>query len=123
MPTPLEYMQIRASAFAALSNIQEYIDLAELEIGDEFCDDNMKNKAVFLLSAHWLALEERNNGGSGIAAPGTISSEKEGQLSRSYGAISSAEQNIDAYLSQTLWGIELYNLQKSCIMLPRHRFI
>lgn len=122
MPTPLEYMQLRAPAFAALPEIATWLDYAEQETGDSYCsDDPHRNKAIFLLAAHQIALNQRNEDGGGSAPSGSIKSEKEGDLARSYGVESNDSNQIDPYLAQTSWGVELWNLQRSCFFLPRTR--
>ena len=126
MPTAKEYMTLRAPTFASLANIDDWIAQAEIEVSESnYCDTNMRNKAIFLLTAHWLALNERNNGdGSGIGVAGPVKSEKEGDLARSYGMAgeTGSKYEIDPYLAQTSWGVELHNLQLSCFMLPRTRY-
>lgn len=117
MPTPAEYMTLRAPAFSLDPQVSDYLEQAELETGTNYGD--LRNKAVFLLAAHWMALAARGGGGSS-SAPGAIKSEKEGDLARSYGAIGTGG-DIDLFLSQTTWGVELYNLQRSCFILPRTR--
>jgi len=120
MPTPLEYVQARAPAFALKANITTLLSQAELETGDNYCgSEDMHNKAVALLTCHWLAMAERDLSGTGPS--GTITSEKEGDLARSFGNM--LGENNNSFLSQTSWGCELIQLQNSTMILPTNRFI
>jgi hypothetical protein len=119
MPLPLEYIQIRAPSFALNPNISALIAHAELETGCGYGSEDLRNKAVALLVCHWLALQARDAGDTGVT--GNIVSEKEGDLSRSFSDVSLSTNN--SYLSQTSWGMELIQLQNSRIMLPYTRAI
>lgn len=115
MPTPLEYITRRAPEFAARTDISEWISDTSLEVSKaNYNSDNMRNKAIALLVCHKLALLNRDS--SNIGVSGMVVSEKEGDLSRGYGGAGfgpTAKTGIDHYLSQTTWGVELYNLQQS----------
>lgn len=119
MPTPIQYIEVRAPLYAAESNINDYIAQAELEVGNYYCgNEDFRNKAVALLTCHWKTLDKRSEDGT---ATGSLISEKEGDLSRKYSDISN---NVsDEYLAQTAWGIELIALQKQTMVLPRNRFV
>lgn len=118
MSTPLQIITLRAPAFALEANITGLISEATKEVGSEYCSD-LKNKAIALLTMHWIALSKKDATGN---TTGSITSEKEGQLSRTYGGMSNSS-GIDPYLALTSWGIELYNLQRKCFVLPRNRFV
>lgn len=83
--------------------------------------------ALALRVLHWLTMEARNggtpgvNGGSGSA--GAITSETEGQLSRSYGGVSSSSVNAEKYpdLIGTQYGTELIALIRGSIIGPRNQ--
>ena len=77
-----------------------------------FGDDNTKNLAIAYLSAHMLTISLR--GGSGISGP--VTSETEGNLSRSYGY-----SNNSSLYSSTSYGIEFERLAKMFIFKPRTR--
>lgn len=118
MSTPQEYLTARAPAsFTSDPNLDSLIAQAEAETADNvFPTADIRNKAVALLVCHWLALKLR--GDSSVS--GNVKSEKEGDLSRSYGE--SSIDNLDPFLSQTSWGVELYNLQRSNIIQIKSRF-
>jgi len=119
MPLPLEYIQIRAPSFALNPNISLLISHAEIETGNVYGSEDLRNKAVALLVCHWFALQMRDVSDAGVT--GNIISEKEGDLSRSFGDVSLNTTNL--YLSQTSWGLELMQLQDSRIMLPFNRAV
>ena len=101
----LGYIQARAPDFYILSNINALIELAEKKTG-EYDDQDTHDEAVALLVCHWCAKKSISSSG---AVTGGITSEREGELARSYG-----KSNIDIYnndLSLTSWGLELYQLQ------------
>lgn len=118
--TPLEFIQARASAFALEPNVSSLIAIATTQTGD-FGSPDATNTAIALLVCHWIALDKRENG-SGLGAAGSIASESEGQLSRSYASTVGASAR-NAALEQTRWGIELLDLRKSAFFLPRTRMM
>lgn len=112
----LGYIQARAPSFYILSNINALIELAEKKTG-EYDDQDTHDEAVALLVCHWCAKKEISSSGTVL---GGITSEREGELSRSYG-----KSNIEIYngdLSCTSWGMELYQLQRLNAM-PTNRMI
>jgi hypothetical protein len=118
--TPLEIIQARAPLFASEPNVSSLIALATTQTGD-FGSPDATNTAIALLVCHWYALDKRDAGtGSGIA--GSITSESEGELSRSYGSTVGAGAR-NAALEQTRWGLELLDLRKSAFFLPRTRMM
>jgi hypothetical protein len=112
----LGYIQARAPQFYILTNINALIELSDKKTG-EYDDEDTRNEAVALLVCHWCAKYSISSIGG---VTGGIVSEKEGELSRSYG-----KSNIDLYnndLSLTSWGLELYQLQRSN-SLPSNRMV
>ncbi len=89
----------------ASASISALLTIAEGQTGEAYGAN--RNTAVALLTLHWLALQERGRGG----AAGQITSETEGDLSRSYAA--TAASGSDAGLSSTSWGLELKRLRKA----------
>lgn len=108
----LDIITLRAPDFAADPNIDDFIAEAEKETGTVYGD--LRDKAVALLVMHWL--EMRDRGGTS----GMIKSEREGDLSRSYGL---SGQTTDDYLSQTAWGLELLDLRRATIFRYGNRFV
>lgn len=91
------------------SRIQMFIDQAERRINrSAFCE--YADDAVCYLAAHLLAMADR----SGIG--GAVSSEKVGDLSRSY---SSKETGGQPSLQSTSYGQLYYDLMLSCRKSPR----
>ncbi len=89
--------------------------------GDKYCD------AVALRICHMIALEERNGGGSsssGDGTSGTIKSEKEGDLSRSYGNSAGDNNNSGAWgtLPSTTYGQMLIEMAQTSFVSIRNRF-
>ena len=118
MSTPLQIITLRAPDFATEPNIDDLIAQAGLEVSDT-CFGDLKNKAIALIVMHWIALSKRDPGGTGVS--GSIKSEKEGDLARSYGSSSNTE--VDPYYGQTTWGLEYLRLLSQSIIGPRNRFI
>ena len=115
--TPLEIITLRAPTFAADPRVNDMITLAGEGVGTVF--GSRRNEAIALLVMHQLSIDSNTNGGqTGIV--GSVTSEKEGQLSRSYGF--SGTWNIkDPYWAQSSFGLELMNLRKATIFGPRTR--
>jgi hypothetical protein len=63
---------------------------------------NLYKQGVALLVCHWMELDTRS-----ASAVGAVTSEKEGQLGRSYGGVSSSEDE----LSSTMYGAEHVRLR------------
>ena len=117
MSTPLQIITLRAPDFATEPNIDDLTAQAGLEVSDT-CFGDLKNKAIALIVMHWIALSKRDPEGT---TTGSIKSEKEGDLARSYG--SSGSTTGDPYYSQTAWGLEYLRLLSQSIIGPRNRFI
>ena len=96
------------------ARVDNLIILADAQTGTIY--DTQRNDAIALLVLHWLALENRG----AAAAAGSIKSEKEGDLARSYGTTSSKTSH---YLDQTTWGLQLKALRDGLIMSARNRTI
>lgn len=120
--TPLQIIQIRAPQFATDPRISDLITMATCKTGDEFGD--CKNEAIALRVMHWLtkdAMAGGNSTDSGIQTSGQIISEKEGDLSRSYGKTSSKSSSKYGDLATTGPGQELIELMDACLFSPRNR--
>ena len=88
-----------APEYAGIINAQDYIDLADAQVGQQVCNRGL---AVAYLAAHLVTMAQR--GGSG----GAVVSEGEGGLSRSY---TSADPSL---LATTGYGQEYLRLVRSC---------
>lgn len=105
--TPKEYIQLRAPGYYSKVNLDAMIILADKKTG-EYDTQELRDEAIALLVCHWYAKQDISSNGTVV---GTITSESEGEISRSYGGI--IQNTIDnTDLASTSWGIELYNLQR-----------
>lgn len=102
--TALENLLALAPCYRASAAINILLTMAEAETGPLY--GNNRNKAVALLALHWMAIQERGRG----AAPGAITAEAEGDLSRSYAATATTSGSSD--LQSTSWGLMLLRLRK-----------
>lgn len=114
MSTPQEIIILRAPQYTGEPRLDDLVTLATAQTGNVY--GTHKNLAIALLVLHWLTMEKQ--GGTS----GSIKSEKEGDLARSYGTSISISQRYPD-LSQTSWGMELIRLRKSLILGPRNRTI
>lgn len=86
MTTAIEYFRIIAKQFAAVpdSEIQVWLDIAGLNANTSCLVGDRGALALALYAAHMLYLDVANSSGEG--GRGSIKSEKEGDLARTYGA-------------------------------------
>ena len=108
MPTPHEILAAIAPETLNLDQgrVDIHVDLAEAQTGPVFGD--ARNHAVALLAAHTLTLGQRRG------ASGPITSEKEGDLARSY-----ATQAMAHGLDATSYGAELLRLRRQYVFAAR----
>lgn len=105
--TALETLLALDPCRKASATISALLSISETQTGTAYGAN--RNTAVALLALHWLALQERGRGG----AAGQITSETEGDLSRSYAATASSSGSSDAGIASTSWGLELKRLRKA----------
>lgn len=129
MPTQTasQIIAVRAPQWAGDPRESDMIELAGFFAAASSFGDKHQY-ALALRVMHWYALEERaggnpgsgggTSGGSGQA--GSVKSEKEGDLARSYG-MSDKVSAGNSDLSQTSYGIELMALIRACFFKPRTR--
>jgi len=105
----LEIFRIIADEFAGVSDetIQKKMLFAAVYL-DKECYGDAYNVALALMTAHLMALPGGVNGGYSTSA-GKVTSMKEGDLSLSYGALSSD----NSWLGQSTYGQMLDQLQRS----------
>lgn len=113
--TALETLLALAPCYTASERITGLISMAEAETS-QTAYGAFRAKAVALLALHWLALSARGKG----AAAGPITSEAEGDLSRSYAAPAATPGGADS-LASTSWGQELQRLRRGCFLGHRTR--
>ena len=107
--TITQIITVRSAVVAAKSDLATMIEYAEEQLDEDCYGDNYAN-AVALLVLHLYEVNDR--GGAG----GPVTSEKEGQLSRSFGATAAS-----ASYGDTSWGRELQTLSRSINFGPRNR--
>lgn len=88
-----------APQFSDLTNLEDFINLAESLVGPKVCQRDL---AVAYVTAHLIELSNRKGTG------GSVNSESEGSLSRSYSNLS------DSLLASTSYGLEYLRLLKKC---------
>ena len=100
--TPREYFRLLAPEFASLTDVQVdgLITVAQLFVYAPCLDQERLNAATAMYAAHLAYLQAQSANGNTSGA-GPITSEKEGDLSRSYG-------NGSASSSTTLLGQDRY---------------
>lgn len=110
-----------ASEFSAVpgATVDLYINLAKLSVNPRI----WKDKADFgtiLLTCHMLKLKKANDAASASGAVGTVTSEKVGDLARSYGGFGggSGADPSEASLGQTSYGQEFLRLRRSLVITP-----
>lgn len=114
--TPLEIIQLRAPTFALNANINSFI--AHAATNWSTClSEQTRNLLTALLVCHWLALQAKDVNGNIV---GGITSESEGELSRSYGQIQN-NSNDNVYYTMTIWGQEILSILKSKTFTVRNR--
>jgi hypothetical protein len=128
--TPLQIIQLRAPQWAAdprLSSSPNLIDLAAQQTGTIFAGTpDQTPLAIALRVLHWFASEAQKGGtpgtgsSSGMGISGRVSSETEGQLSKSFGDPGKSAARW-ANLSSTSYGCELIELIRSCGVFARTR--
>lgn len=104
--TALEQILALDPCRKASAPLMALIATAETQTGPAYGAN--RTLAVAYLTLHWAALQERGRGG----AAGQITSETEGDLSRSYAATALLSGSASAGLAQTSWGLELIRLRK-----------
>jgi hypothetical protein len=117
--TAASILSTLAPKFSTLDSgrVSSVLELAALQVGSVFGDK--RNLATAYLAAHMLEISTQSgDGGSGTG--GLVTSEKEGQLSRSYGALGGQAGGGSEY-ERTVWGMEFLRIRKQCVFRPRTR--
>jgi hypothetical protein len=126
--TALQIIAMRAPQWASdprLSSTPSLIDYATQLTGSVFGDQ--RDMAIALRVLHILATESLRGGNpgssvstSGEGHAGAVTSESEGQLSKSF-TVNSTSAKRWANLSTTSYGLELIELLRGCGVFPRTR--
>jgi len=110
MTTSLEYFRIIAKQFASVSDaeVEVWLDIAGLNANTACLMGDRANLALALYAAHLLSLDAANQTGEG--GHGNIKSEREGDLSRSYGS----SVGDDTWLGLSGYGQQFQNMMLGC---------
>lgn len=109
--TPLEYFRLLAPEFASVADatVNSWLTIAGNLIAVGCLDAERAAMAQALYAAHLLSLTTRSGQG-GAAALGPVTSEREGDLQRSYSGVKGG----DTYLGQTSYGQQYLDITKVC---------
>lgn len=108
--TPLEYFRLMAPEFASVTDatVNSWLTMAGGLIAVGCLDAERAAMAQALYAAHLMSLATRS--GQGGAAMGAVTSEREGDLQRSYGGVNGG----DTYLGQTSYGLQYLEITRAC---------
>lgn len=109
--TELEYLRLLAPEFASVSDAtaNQWLSVAGNLTETGCLDTERAAMARALYAAHMLSLTTRSGQG-GAAALGPVTSEKEGDLQRSYGSVKGG----DTYMGQTPYGQQYLDITRAC---------
>ena len=109
--TELEYFRLLAVEFASVDDatVERWLSVAGNLVNVGTLDAERAAMARALYAAHLLSLSTRSGQG-GAAALGPVTSEKEGDLQRSYGGLKGG----DTILGSTTYGQQYLDLTKVC---------
>ena len=109
--TPLEYFRLLAPEFASVADatVNSWLTMAGNLIAVGCLDAERAAMAQALYAAHLLSLTTRSGQG-GAAALGPVTSEREGDLSRTYATIKGG----DTLLGSTSYGQQYIDLTRPC---------
>ena len=117
--TALEIIALRCPKYANDARVPDLILLAEALLGDKIPEGISREYAKALQVLHWLEMSDRGDNSDDGGGVGSITMEKEGELTIKYGNTSSNvmyfTSDMKAELSQTTWGLELYVFIKKFI--------
>lgn len=123
--TPEDIVAVKCPGKETDPRLTDMIELAKFTISENIFGEKYEY-ALALLVCHFFQLEAQGGGSSsssGSGSVGGIKSEKEGDLARSFGGVSSNIRESKMFLSQTAAGQELLYLFDACILMPRNRFV
>lgn len=112
--TPLEYFRLLAPEFVAVSDstANQWLSLAGNLVNTSCLDAERAAMALALYAAHQLRLTQ-TQGSNASTAQGSVTSEREGDLQRTYGAL----KGSDSWLGQTPYGQQYLDITKACFGL------
>lgn len=111
MATQLEYFRQFAPEFAALTDtvVGNWLTTAGLFVKAGCLDAERAALATALYAAHLAWVTQNQASGSGTS--GTIKSEREGDLSRTYGSLS----GDDSWIGQSPYGQQYLSITSACV--------
>lgn len=121
--SPLDIITLRAPQYSTDLRLSKFIELATMLTSDGF--GTLKDMAIALRVLHMLTMESLRGGTSsntGVAVGGIITSESEGQLSKSM-AQNQLAMSRNSDLSATAYGLELMELVEMTFFKPRTRMM
>lgn len=107
--TQLEWFRFFASEFSSLSDdqVNALLAAASLFVALDGLDEDRANAATALYAAHMQWLKTYRQGGE--ATHGSVSSEREGDLSRSYNML----HGSDSWLGQSPYGLQFLEIVRA----------
>jgi len=123
--TASEIVVLKMPDLATDPRIDDFISLSAFYVSESIFSEKYQY-ALALVALHMFMLDKQSGGNStssGSGAMGGIKSEKEGDLSRSFGGMSGNVSQTKIYFSSTPYGLELLQLWNACILMPRTRFV
>ena len=95
------------------ARIQTFLDEAQLEVG-EVPWGTLYEKGVFLLTAHLVVIDQRNqtSSGSGVPSPGQLASRKVGDVAVSFATQTTSPDGSDEWYLSSSYGAEYLRLKK-----------
>lgn len=108
--TQLEWFRLLAPAYSALTDEQvtALLTASALFVNVSCLDDDRANAATALYAAHLQWVGQASAGNGGIV--GNIKSEREGDLSRTYGNLN----GDDTWIGQSPYGLQYMDIVKVC---------
>jgi hypothetical protein len=109
--TELQYFRLLAPEFASVADetVNQWLLVAGNLVNVDCLDTERAAMALALYAAHMLRLAQTQSSGVS-AAMGAITSEKEGDLQRSYAGV----KGSDTYLGQTSYGQQYLDITRAC---------
>ena len=109
--TPLEYFRLLAPEFAGVADapVQTWLTMAGNLVDTGCLDAERAAMACALYAAHLLSLT-LSIGRASDGTLGAVTSEREGDLQRTYGAL----KGSDSWLGQTPYGQQYLDITKVC---------
>ena len=121
--TAKQIIAVKSPSFASDTRLDDFIVLAAYYVSESAYGARYQY-ALALIVLHWLTLDAQRGGSStssGSGVGGAITSEKEGDLARAFGAPSSSKKDADAYWNGTIFGQEFLSLRAHYVLTPHHR--